>query len=148
MPSLYRILASWKGYVRGALSLLYSFFLFCFSLSLSLVPPFLCISYSINLYLLLSLSRSLSAVISPYMLSLVPETFGDYISKFSQISKYSQNLTIFRNRVQIYLTKFRNIATKLTKFRNIVTKSFGHWTYVVLFLDIQYVQEVLTNSIL
>ena len=59
----------------------------------------------------------------------VPETFGDYISKFSQISKYSQNLTIFRNRVKIYLTKFRNIATNLTKFRNIVTTSFGHWTH-------------------
>ena len=42
----------------------------------------------------------------------VPETFGDYISKFSQISKYSQNLTIFRNRVKVDLTKFRNIATK------------------------------------
>ena len=56
----------------------------------------------------------------------VPETFGDYISKFSQIcgyiskfgqinfnpvTKYSQILTIFRD---------------MTKFRNIVTKSFGH----------------------
>ena len=62
-----------------------------------------------------------------YTVCPVPETFGDYISKFSQISKYSQNLTIFRNRVKIYLTKFRNIVTNLTKFRNIVTKSFGHW---------------------
>ena len=58
----------------------------------------------------------------------VPETFGDYILKFSQIgdyiskfgqinfnpvTKYSQILTIFRD---------------LTKFRNIVTKSFGHWS--------------------
>ena len=38
-----------------------------------------------------------------FWLCPVPETFGDYISKFSQISKYSQNLTIFRNRVKIKL---------------------------------------------
>ena len=65
----------------------------------------------------------------------VPETFGDHISKFSQIgdyiskfgqinfnpvTKYSQILTIFRD---------------LTLFRNIVTKSFGHWTHSTVFKD-------------
>ena len=73
----------------------------------------------------------------------VPETFGDYISKFSQIggyiskfgqinfnpvTKYSQILTIFRD---------------LTLFRNIVTKSFGHWTDGIL-----NIQEFLSIAII
>ena len=56
----------------------------------------------------------------------MPETFGDYISKFSQICGYISKLgQINFNPVTTYshiLTIFRD----LTKFRNIVTKSFGH----------------------
>ena len=66
--------------------------------------------------------------------SPVPETFGDYISKFSQfggyISKFGQ---INLNPVTKY-SQILTICRDLTKFRNIVTKSFGHWKDVLLCL--------------
>ena len=91
-------------------------------------------------------SKSIECVVFEGIVHPVPETFGDYISKFSQfggyISKFGQiNLNPVTKYSQI-LTIFRD----LTKFRNIVTKSFGHWTHSTMRTEL-YVQEVVTRFI-